>query len=441
MTTPQGYVFSVDPVPCSGCRIDGSILAPASFTANGCDGISQNPLRPSEDATYCVVIPHAGDWTFSLCGSEAWNSYLYLTSECSGGIIAQNDNHCADGLNGVISCLPLLPGNYYLTIEGFNVFDCGQFYVSITECIGSCCYGDDVFNMQCSYGSLSSCNALGGEFTQGQQCTPEACGVRPQCEGATPMFSQLPHLPTEAWTAVASDAYPSYALWEDYSTTGVFTEIRFWGLFTDYTNGQPCINQPCNFQITFVDSASGPAVQTYTASAVGYQVPQNYGAQFPVYQYDVELWPPCLIPNGRVSVRATDGDPCVWAWVSSPQGNGSVVIITPGGPTNLPMDVSFCFEQGCSKPDSVTIRKSATDIYDIRFHVYMPQWVTLYYTTDANATYPTNYSPLGTSYLGAGNWLVQDLTADPSRRYVLTSSCTVPPIAGDEGTEIFQKIE
>lgn len=253
------------------------------------------------------------------------------------------------------------------------------------------------------------------------------------------MFSQLPHLPTESWTAVATDDYIGYSLWEDYSTSGAFTEIRFWGLFTDYTNGQPCINQPCDFEITFVDS-SAPSTQIYNATVTGYQVPQNYGAQFPVYQYDVDLWPPCLIQNGRVSVRATDGDTCVFAWVSSPQGNGSVVIITPGGPTNLPMDVSLCIERGCSKPDSVTIRKSAYNVCDIRFRVYMPQWVTLYYTTDANANYPTNYSPLGTSYLGSGNWLVQYYTVDPLRHYVLTSSCTAPPIAGGE-TGIFKRSE
>ncbi len=433
MTSPQGYYFAVQPSPCSGCRIDGNVVAPASFVANGCTG-SDNSLRPSGEATYCVVIPYASDWTFSVCNSGiAWDSYLYLTSECDGGIIAQNNDGCSPGGHAKIECVPLQPGNYYITVEGNNAGDCGQFYMFITECAGSCCYGDDPYNLQCSYGSLTSCNVLGGEFTLGQSCAPEVCGIRPQCEDSS-QFSQLPHLPTESWTAVASDVYPGYSLWEDYSVSGPISSVRFWGLFTDYNNGLPCFTQPEAFQITFVDSANGPAVQTFSGTAIGYLMPQNYGANFPVYQYDFDLPTNCNILSGRVSVQATVNDPCVFAWVTSPQGNGSVILVNPGGTVSLPLDMAICMERGCSAPDSVVIRWAAANTNEIWFHVPQPSYVRVYYTTNVNAVFPATYSELTAGSFPAGSWSITDGTADAQRRYVLTAQCGPPPIAIEESS-------
>ncbi|MBK6765546.1 MAG: hypothetical protein IPG71_04225 [bacterium] len=440
MTTPKSYLFKIDPIPCSGCRVDGSFMAPASFTANGCDGISHNSLRPSDDATYCVVIPYASDWTFQLCNTGiGWNNYLYLTSECSGGIIAQSEDGCGPNGHAKIDCVPLQPGNYYLTIEGVNAWDCAQFYLQAFVCAGSCCYGGDYYNRQCAFMSQSECAQLGGEFTQGQQCAPEVCGVRPQCEDSS-QLAQLPHLPTEAWTAIASDTYINYGLWEDYGASGPISSIRFWGLFTDYTNGQPCINQPCSFQITFVDSSAGPAVQTYNASAIGYLMPQNYGPNFPVYQYDVDLPTDCNILSGRVQVKSTDGDACVFAWVSSPQGNGNVVIHTSGGPTVLPVDMSLCLERGCAAPDSVFIEIFQTNFYPIHFRQVEQGYATLWHSTNVDAIFPATYTAVAGAYLPAGYYLIQHNSIDPQERYVVTNQCGPPPIA-IERSDIFQLIE
>ncbi len=433
------YLFVIEEFPCSGCKIESSFQIPASFYTGSCQG-NDNSLRPSQDATYCIVVPYYSDWTFSLSsGPTSWDSYMYLTSACNAQIIAQDDNGGENGMSK-IECLTLNAGNYYLTVEGFSASDCGNFQMDITECLGSCCYGNDYYNRQCSFGTLSACNSLGGEFTLGQACTPEVCGVRPQCEEGS-QLSQLPHLPTEAWTAVASDTYINYGLWENYSAPGVISSIRFWGLFTDYNNGQPCINQPCSFQVTFVDSANGPAVQTYFASAIGYQVPQNYGAQFPIYQYDVDLPTDCSILSGRVNVKSIDGDACVFAWVSSPQGNGSVILQTTSGPVDLPMDVAFCLERGCPKPDSVVIRLAATDTYDILFHLPEASYVRLYYSDNINAVYPATYSELLAGSLPAGNWFGTDNTAVPNRRYIITAQCGPPPIAGEGSIAPFVRIE
>ncbi len=435
------YLFMIEEFPCSGCKVDqGQITLPASVTLfTTCGQGNDNSLRPSADFTMCIIVPYASDWTFSLCGSSAeWNSYLYLTSACNSQIIAQSDDAC--GPLSSIDCVTLMPGNYYLTVEGAGAADCGAWALEASECLGSCCYGNDYYNQQCSYGTLSACNSLGGEFTLGQECSPEVCGVRPQCEDGS-QFSQLPHLPTETWTAVASDVYINYSLWEDYTVTGPISSVRFWGLYTDYNNGLPCFTQPESFEITFVDSANGPAVQTYTGTINGYQVPQNYGAQFPVYQYDFDLPTNCNILSGRVRVRGTSNDACVFAWVTSPQGNGSVVLHHPGDPVDLPYDVSICLGRGCPKPDSVVIRRAAADTYDIMFHLPEASYVRLYYSDNIDAVYPATYTVLLAGSLPAGDWFGTDNTAVPNRRYIITAQCGPPPIAGEESPGQFIKIE
>ncbi len=429
MTTPQPYFFKVDPIPCSGCRIDGSFIAPASFLASGCGTGSHNSLRPSADATYCVVIPYASEWTFSLCGSSTqWNSYLYLTSECNGGIIAQNDNDCADGLHAVMSCVLLMPGTYYLTIEGANAGDCGQFYMNVSDCSGSCCYGDP-WNPSCGNMTQGECAALGGNFTLGGQCTPGLCYPRPGCEEPS-AFSQQPHVPDETWTAIASDDYVGYALWEDYTATGPITSVRFWGLYIDFNNGLACFTQPEDFEITFVDSSNGPQVQTYTVQAAGMALLQNYGPNFPVYQYDVDLPTMCSILSGRVSVRGTSNNSCVFAWVTSPQGNGSVVLHNPGGPVALPNDMAICLEQGCPPPDSVTINIHINYFtYYINFRSLADGFLCGYYSDSINSVYPTNYQQaFAPIWYPAGWYIWPDVNpASPNRRYLVTLNCAPQP--------------
>lgn len=428
MATPQPYLFSLEPIPCSGCRIDGSFRAPASFTANGCENHSHNSLRPSDEATYCVIIPHASDWTFTLCGSGEWNSYLYLTSECSGGIIAQDNDGCSPGGLSKIECISLMPGNYYLTIEGFNAADCGQFYLNAYECVGSCCYGE-MWNPSCSYGSLSSCDALGGEFTLGQQCTPGLCYPRPGCE-APSAFSQQPHVPDESWTALASDNYLVNRVWEDYNATGWIKALRFWGLSLDYNTGLACTEQPGSFEITFVDSSNGPQVQTYNVQAYGLPLLQNYGANYVMTEYNVDLPTVCGIQSGRISIRGSDSDACVWHWATSPQGNSSVVLVNSGGPLELPYDMAICMEQGCPAPDSVTINVHINYFtYYTNFRTMADGFLCVYYSDSINSVYPTNYTQaFAPIWYPAGWYIYPDIApASLNRRYLVTLNCAPQP--------------
>ncbi len=434
MPDPLPYLLKVDPIPCSGCRVDASFIAPSSFTANGCDNISHNSLRPSNDATYCVVIPYASDWTFSLCGSPAWNSYLYLTSECNGGIIAQDNDGCAANGLSKIECVSLMPGNYYLTIEGFNANDCGQFYLTATACEGSCCYGD-MWNPSCSFGSRTACDALGGQFTLGQQCTPGLCYPRPGCEAGS-MFSQRPHVPDEPWSALSSDNGYQFRVWEDYSVSGAIKSVRFWGLNLDINTGLACTEQPQNFDITFVDSSAGPLVQSFNVSVAGLPLLQNYGANFVMTEYFVDLPSMATIQNGRLSIRGTDADNCLFYWATSPFGNGSVVLINSGGPVNLPSDVAVCLVEGCPKPDSliITTFNVPDGFYYLGFHVSFGSFVTLSYSDSINAVYPATYLPIYSGWLSAGNYGFVEPMISPNRRFIAIADCSEPALesAGSE---------
>jgi hypothetical protein len=440
MTTPRAYLFEIDPVPCSGCRIDGTFTPPISFVTATCGYGSANTLRPSEEVTFCVIIPHTSDWTFSLCSTDpAWNSYMYVTTQCNGGIIAQDDNGCLNSGLSRIECLTLTAGNYYLTVEGANPTDCGQFYLSVTECAGACCYGDP-YNPSCSYGSQSACAALSGQFNLGQQCVPGLCYQRPACQDDA-VFSQQPHVPDETWSAFASDTYANIRVYENYSASAAFSAIRFWGVDIDYNTGLACPQQPRNFQISFIDSSSGPTVKTYNFTLTGTQLPLNYGANYPMFEWTAQLPVPCNILSGRVSIVGTSNDGCVFHWTTSPQGNSSVVLVNSGGPVLLARDMAVCLARGCPNADSLVIKPVAPNTLALSFHLYVPTYVRLYYSTDVNAAYPTNYSVLTAGSLGAGSWTLTDVTSDPQRRYVITTQCGPPPVDALPAPDAFRRIE
>lgn len=186
------YRFRLDPIPCSGCRIDGDINAPGSAAWNTCGAQNDNSLRPSADYTYCVNIPYESDWTFSICNDDSiWDSFIYLTTQCNGGIIAQDDDGCGGVGLSVINCVHLAAGTYYLTVEGFASTYCGPFTLNVAECLGSCCFGDPA-NPTCEEVSQNLCTEFNGTFTFAEPCSSGACFTRPSC-GAGAVVSQPPH--------------------------------------------------------------------------------------------------------------------------------------------------------------------------------------------------------------------------------------------------------
>jgi hypothetical protein len=112
--------------------IDGSYTYTSPFTISGttvgaCNDCS---LRSSNDRVYAVNVTCAGSYTFSMCGGASWDTYLYLrTAACGGSSIAINDDAC--GLQSSVTA-NLLPGTYYIHVEGFSVSSQGSFNMSVT---------------------------------------------------------------------------------------------------------------------------------------------------------------------------------------------------------------------------------------------------------------------------------------------------------------------
>lgn len=445
MPAPREYFFSLDHFPCSGCKIDAGIVvftSPVGIQDSTCGAGNDCGLRPSADRTYCITIPQTSDYTFSLCGSSpAWNSYMYLTSTCCGNIIAQNNDGCEGSGLSSLECVSLQAGYYYLTIEGNAAGDCGSYTLLITNCRGSCCYGDPA-NPSCQFTTPSVCATLGGQYTEGQQCTPGLCYTRPVCEDGS-QFSQLPHLPDETWSAFATDYWLPNRLYEDYSAPGLINSVRFWGMHINYITGQACsADQPHNFQITFIDSANGPAVQSYNVTVTGYPVPLFYGANYQMYMYDADLPSSCNLLSGRIRIVGNDNDGCVFHWATSPQGNNSVVLVNSGGTIELQRDMSLCLGRGCAAPDSVFINMFQVNFYPIHFRQVEQGYATLWHSTNIDAVFPATYTAVGGAYLPPGYYLIQHNSIDPQERYVVTNQCGPPPVSGTPQDEsLFRRIE
>jgi hypothetical protein len=117
---------------------DGVITGTGSVSSTTCNAGNESSLRSSPDRIYRVNIQSPGCYNFSLCGSSSsWDSYLYLTTDCpgntSGGgtVLAQSDDAC--GLLSQINNVTLATGIYYITVEGFGSFDCGNFNLNISN--------------------------------------------------------------------------------------------------------------------------------------------------------------------------------------------------------------------------------------------------------------------------------------------------------------------
>jgi hypothetical protein len=101
---------------------------------NGCS------FRSGQDHSYEIHIPQSGLYTFSLCNSTSGiNSYLYLSTECCGGILlASNDNGCSTYGASEISCHRLNAGIYYLDIEPFSAGGERTYTLNIFSCPDPC---------------------------------------------------------------------------------------------------------------------------------------------------------------------------------------------------------------------------------------------------------------------------------------------------------------
>jgi hypothetical protein len=383
----RDYRLRLDPIPCSGCKIDSSLVAPGMISGFTCEDGNDCNWVASDDNMLCVVIPHDGMWTFSLCNSAPWDSRLFLFESCCGPIIAMDDDGCGD-LTAAIECRQLTAGTYYVLIAGWLPFPCGYYELTVSECSGSCCYGD-FLSPQCAQTTYLECEVLSGVFTPLEPCVEGACPVRRPCPDNS-IFSQYVPLPEEDWDSFRSHLDYGSVYCDNYSVNGPIGQIRFWGF------PYACSGPPENFRIEFSDDVNPP--QVYNVTLQGEQHPEYWYmfASHVLNEYTATLSPPCTITEGVVSVMKVGNPECEWYWITSPYGDNQ-------GPCGG-WDFSFCFAPPapCEPVDSLSIIWESTDIYRLDWRQQQAGTVTLWLTTDPNAVFPVSYVPSGSVYLGAG---------------------------------------
>lgn len=402
------YRMQVGLIPCSGCQIDAFIQAPGSGAWHTCGAGNDNNLRPSEDYTFCVNIPQSGEWTFSTCNDDSiWDSYIYLSNQCNGSVIAEDDDACGGIGLSVINCVELQAGTYYLTVEGWSSSRCGPFVLNVFECVGSCCYGNPG-NPSCAYIGPNACDSLGGSWTNLEPCSTGACYTRPECGEGEIIFSQLPFLPDEAGTGLLSHVDYGTLYSDNYSVNSVVGSVHFWG-FPVFCNGAPE-----TFLLTF---GNGTDTCQYTVTATGAQFPQLYFGSYLVSQYEVEISPPCELLSGNLTIQKLGDPSCLWYWATSPFGDN----IRPVAPN---YEFAFCLDQAPCEIDSLTYIWNSPGIATLRWYQNLPGVVTIWYTTDPNAIYPAGYSFVTNPYPAGNNSLATNANLADNVRVVLTLNCT-----------------
>jgi hypothetical protein len=124
-----GTITCTVPVACP----DFTFAAPFTHSSSTIGSGDDCSLRAGTDRTYAITIACPGTYTFSMCGSSPnWDSYMYLTSSCCSGIIAQDDDGCGGIGVSVISGVSLTPGTYYLDIEPFSSGGAGNYTLNVS---------------------------------------------------------------------------------------------------------------------------------------------------------------------------------------------------------------------------------------------------------------------------------------------------------------------
>jgi cysteine-rich repeat protein len=111
---------------------DYDVTAPGNFSGNTCGEVDDCELQYDEDVSYSVTVPNDGLWTFSMCGSSDFDTYMAIGTTCCGTDVGTNDDFC--GLNGYDSQITadLTAGIYVVTITSYDD-GCGDYVLNIRE--------------------------------------------------------------------------------------------------------------------------------------------------------------------------------------------------------------------------------------------------------------------------------------------------------------------
>lgn len=210
---------------------------------------------------------------------------------------------------------------------------------------GACCLPDGCTEDQ----TVEQCNAADGEYLGADstcaECTGEFCQVGG--DGQKPDFNE----------ALTSDANAGADLRvaDNFTPTAnsAITQIRWWGLYVDFTpTPAVCTTPPADsFTITFFDSAgnrpdaviAGPFAVTPTRT----QTPEIF-AGGPTFRYEATIPAVNVTANTChwMEIRNNTVGDCFWLWISSSIGDGltaqsaGALPYPPG--SNSDPDVSWC---------------------------------------------------------------------------------------------------
>jgi len=412
-----------------------SVVGPVSSCGWGddCD------LRSGEDVVIRIVVGSAAWYTFSLCGTATWDTYIYLYADyCGGEIIAGNDDGCGVAAGAsVITCQYLDSGRYFLDVEPGTSGQCGDFTLTVTACsTGRCCYGDPQ-DPTCVMTTRFECDSLRGMWNYTLTCD-SACPHRPGCPPDTSLFAQYPHLPEETWSGILSEVSQGLRAYENYWVETPILDFHFWGLNVASGTSDSCREDPMPFSIGFFpDSAGYPAsaaICSYEVNLAPTATGLRYfllGRTFEMLYYSTDLTPPCSLLSGWVSVQGVGNPNCWFLWISSPIGNRASLRWEDEYEEYYPMpfDLAVCLTappcDTAIRADSVTVRlNSANTNVEIRFRAPVAGEYTVWSTTSRNAVFPTGFIPLDTVTATPefNSWTDPGVLAT-YRRYAVTHTC------------------
>ncbi|HEY3293972.1 MAG TPA: hypothetical protein VGL38_00885 [bacterium] len=378
-----------------------------------------------EDSLAAIIVKHVMD----PC------STLSLTAAVSAGM-------CSTAT--VSACL--LPGTYYMWVGCYKSspsaapFDYRATLTCGTCPTGRCCYGSDPANPLCADNVEPACTALGGAWDVTMTCAGNPCPTHLACQTGNIMLTQPPYNADEAWAGVTSEASQTYLAYDNYSVSSPIGSVRFWGL--DAYNGgswATCDEDPMPFTISFhLDSLGYPAsaaVCSYDVSLTRVATGMNYVSgtlNFPVWEYDAVLSPPCTQLSGWIEIVAGGSTTCWFLWAASPFGdatmwqwNGQLLQWSNPGYGSL----ALCLASGCDATvlaSHVTAYMSPDNVHPwINFHAPVDGDYRIYSTTDKTIGYPNPGWTLETTVtVTSGEHVWTDTgTVQTYKRYVVIHNC------------------
>ena len=132
----HGFSSATGAFTLSTVCLDYVVAAPyTSPVRNTCGAGDDCGPYSSADHVYEVTIPFAGDWGFSLCGSDpGFDTFLSVGTTYCGIEIGFNDDafSCSSSiLHSELTAIGLPAGTYYVTVQGWAL-ECGDYILTIS---------------------------------------------------------------------------------------------------------------------------------------------------------------------------------------------------------------------------------------------------------------------------------------------------------------------